>query len=98
VVKLITAKAYGTAPDSAKQRRAQLWENLNRYVRESGGNVVSAPGLSPLRVEVAQNSGLPQTLANAGYSVCLGERVTRIGGRETFTTLDVIWIDLPRLH
>jgi hypothetical protein len=97
VVKLITAKAYGTAPDSAKQRRAELWNNLNRYIRECGGNVVSVPGGTPLRVEVAPNSGLCKTLANAGYSVCLGERVTRIGGPETFTVCDILWIDLPKV-
>jgi hypothetical protein len=97
--KLINAKIYGTTPDPAKERRNQLWSALNRYVRESGGAVVSAPGISPLRVEVAKNSSLPKTLTDAGYSVSLGERVTRVVGdsRNPFEQMDVLWIDLPRI-
>ena len=101
MVKLVTAKAYGTdtvsTAEATKRRRNQLWDNLNRYIRECGGFVVSAPGHSLLRVEVAPNSGPAKTLMDAGYSVSLGERVTRIGGPETFTTRDILWIDLPKV-
>ena len=98
----INLKPYGTdtvsTAEAAKRRRNELWDNLNRYVRESGGAVVSLPGASPLRVEVVQNSNLPRLLMDAGYAVHLGERITRIGGPETFTQADVIWVDLPKVY
>jgi hypothetical protein len=98
----VRLKPYGSdsvsSADAIKRRRNELWNNLNRYIRECGGHVVSLPNATPLRVEIAQNSNLPTQLMDAGYSVHLGERVTRIGGAETFTVADVLWIDLPKVH
>jgi hypothetical protein len=102
VGKLVNLRSYGTDTvsnsEAVKKRRAELWNNLNRYLRECGANVISPMGLSPLRVEIGPNSGLPKTLTDAGYSVSLGERVTCIGGLETFTVCDILWIDLPKLY
>ena len=96
--KLINAKIYGTTPDPAKERRNQLWSALNRFIIESGAAVTSVPGISPLRVEISKTSNLPTQLMDAGYAVHQCGRVTRIGGPETFTVCDILWIDLPKLY
>jgi hypothetical protein len=102
VGKLVNLKSYGTDTisnsEAVKKRRAESWNNSNRFIRENGGNVVSVAHATPLRVEVAKNSSLPKTLADAGYAVSLGERITRIGGPETFTVADILWIDLPKVY
>jgi hypothetical protein len=103
VGKLINLKAYGTdsvsKADTAKQRRNELWQSLNRFVRESGGNVVSIPGTSPLRIEINKNSNLPKQLLDAGYAVHQAGRTSRIGGdpKNPFEQVDVIEVDLPRI-
>jgi hypothetical protein len=103
VGKLINLKAYGTdtvsTAETAKRRRNELWQNLNRYIRENGGAVVSIPGLSPLRIEISKNSNLPTQLIDAGYAVHQAGRTSRIGGGPTnpFEQVDVIEIDLPKV-
>jgi hypothetical protein len=98
-LKLITARAYGTAPDSAKQRRAELWNALNRYIMESGGAVTSPAGTSPLRVEVSKTSNLATQLSNAGYQCHQAGRIMRVVGdpKSPFMERDVIEVDLPKV-
>jgi hypothetical protein len=100
-VSKLTLKPYGqdsvTTTEAAKKRRNELWQNLNRYVRENGGAVVSIPGTSPLRIEISKTSNLPTQLIDAGYAVHQAGRVTRIGGPKTFMEADVIEVDLPKV-
>jgi hypothetical protein len=96
--KLINAKIYGSTPDPVKERRAQLWNALNRFIIESGAGVTSVPGVSPLRIEISKTSNLPTQLMDAGYTVHQCGRVTRIGGPKTFMEADVIEVDLPRIY
>jgi hypothetical protein len=98
VVKLVTARAYGTAPDSAKERRNQLWQNLNRYVMESGGAVTLPAGTSPLRVEVGKTSNLATLLTDAGYVCNQAGRIMRIvADQNPFCERDIVEVDLPRI-
>jgi hypothetical protein len=104
VGKLINLKAYGTDTvsnsEAAKRRRNELWQNLNRYIRENGGAVVSIPGLSPLRIEISKNSNLPTQLSNAGYQCHQAGRTSRIGGdpKNPFEQVDVVEVDLPKVY
>jgi hypothetical protein len=99
----IDLKPYGSDSvsniDAQRRRRNELWQNLNRYIRENGGAVVSIPGTSPLRVEISKNSNLPTTLANAGYQCHQAGRTTRIVGdaKNPFEQVDVIQVDLPKV-
>ena len=70
--------------------------SINRYVMESGGVVVSVPGISPLGIEISKNSNLPTQLMDAGYAVHQAGRVARIGSgpRDVFVEADVIEVDL----
>jgi hypothetical protein len=103
VGKLINLKAYGTdtvsTADATKKRRNELWQSLNRFVRENGGAVVSIPGLSPLRIEISKNSNLPTQLIDAGYAVHQAGRTSRVGGdpKNPFEQVDVIEVDLPKV-
>jgi hypothetical protein len=99
----IKLKPYGSdsvsTAEATRKRRAELWDNLNRYVRECGGSVTSIPGTSPLRIEISKTSNLPTQLLDAGYTVHQAGRVTRIGGGpQTFMEADVIEVDLPKVH
>jgi hypothetical protein len=100
----IDLKPYGTDNvsnvDTQRRRRRELWDNLNRYARENGANVVSIPGTSPLRIEISKNSNLPTMLANAGYQCHQAGRTTRIVGdaKNPFEQMDVIEVDLPKVY
>ena len=102
MVKLVTAKAYGSdtvsTAEAAKRRRRELWDNLNRYLRENGASIVSPIGATPVRVEVTPNSNLPTLLSDAGYQCHLAGRTSRIvAGANPFQQMDVLWIDLPKV-
>jgi|SRR6516164_3429661 hypothetical protein len=99
----VDLKPYGSDSvsniDTQRRRRAELWNNLNRYARESGASVVSIPGISPLRIEIPKNSNLPTQLIDAGYAVHQAGRTSRVGGDPTnpFEQVDVIEVDLPKV-
>ena len=97
--KLINVKIYGTTPDPAKERRAQLWQALNRFCREAGASVTSVPGVSPLRIEISKTSNLPTQLIDAGYAVHQAGRIMRIVAdpKNPFMERDVIEVDLPKV-
>ena len=103
MVKLITAKVYGTDSvsnsEAVKRRRRELWENLNRYARENGCYITSIPNVSPLRIEISKNSNLPTQLIDAGYAVHQAGRTSRIGAdpQNPFEQVDVIEVDLPKV-
>jgi hypothetical protein len=52
-----------------REKRQQLWDAMQEYVRESGGWITSVPGVMKLRIEVPQGSPLPAKLIELGYAV-----------------------------
>ncbi len=89
-------KAAAAVPASRmSERRCNLWNALNRYVREQGGAIVSIPYWSPVRIEIGRGSDLPVKLVGFGYSPHHAGTVTRVTSKG-FVPADIIEIDLPK--
>jgi hypothetical protein len=67
------------SPNQITERQRDLWNALNQFVTERGGAIVSPMFASPLRIETALDSELPDKLRELGYDLIYREQDTRIG-------------------
>ncbi len=64
------------------EKYQNLWETLNQFIRQSGGFLISSPAEKYLRIEVPNESALPDKLFDLGYDLRPAGANTRIvGGR-----------------
>jgi len=56
-------------PAALSRERRQLWQRLNKFIRQEGGWTVSQPEISPIRFEAPLDSNLPALLREAGHRV-----------------------------
>jgi len=83
-------------PKLSEQRRA-FWDSLHGWIRNHGGAIVSAPYLSPVRIELPiEKAMVAHKLQDLGY--CLVDRgnESRIGGTQPYYTVRVYELPLPR--
>ena len=59
----------GGAVNDEVAKRNELHSQLERYVRDNGGWLTSAPGTKPFRVEAMHGSPLPARLQELGWQV-----------------------------
>ena len=83
------------APASAQkvcEERRKLWHDLNRYVRQEGGAIVSLPYSRTIRIEIPRTSTLATKLA--AFHPHHSGSVTRVTS-DGIVAADVLVIDLP---
>jgi hypothetical protein len=73
------------------QNRIKLFETLEKYIRASGGFVVSPPGDRVLRIEIPRGSDLPVRLAAYRPVLCGSSMRTTNAG---FVNVDIVEIVL----
>jgi hypothetical protein len=85
-----------------KERTRQLWQSLNSFVFERGGQIRSKPDAFPAQLEVHPESELPKKLEELGWTLVNRGTITRIGPPEArwnaspFRQMDVYDICLPQ--
>src|SRR5258708_11650385 len=48
-------------------RLRQLWQDLNSFIRQEGGWLITQPDINPVRFECQPDSNLPTLLREAGH-------------------------------
>jgi hypothetical protein len=72
--------AQPKADEGLSDRYRELWDRLNQYVMERGGQVTSVRYANPIRLEVPLESPLADKLRGLGHDPIFLERTTRLGG------------------
>jgi len=78
--------------------RKRLWLSLNNVMTNSGGWIVSVPGMKRVRIEAREGAGLANKLAELGYAIdhCgIGMRTVGMA-THSFVPVEIFEITLPR--
>jgi hypothetical protein len=84
-----------------KEQVRDLWNNLQSYVKERGGQITTKPYAWPAQLEVFPESELPAKLKGLGWALVERGQITRIGPPQTrwnaspFRTMYVYDVILP---